>query len=137
VTCLDDGPFGTEAEARAAALALGGPPRPGWSILSPPQRLRMLTAVCETAGVELGAYDARFLEWLSGWEDGFGGVFAGIVTRAASAGKQPPGRGRPVHRYLSGKGSGPAVPEDGTGGLPAAQVTSALAAPDPEEDSDG
>lgn len=80
------GPFATEAEASAAARALGGPPDPGRSILSGDQRLRMLTAACETAGVELGAYDARFLAWLSGWEDGFCGVFAGIVTRAAAKG---------------------------------------------------
>lgn len=78
------GPFATEAAASAAARALGGPPDPGRSILSGDQRLRMLTAACETAGVELGAYDARFLSWLSGWEDGFCGVVAGIVTRAAA-----------------------------------------------------
>lgn len=80
------GPFSTEAEASTAALALGGPPRPGWSILSPDQRLRMLTAACEEAGVTLGAYDTRILEWLSGWEDSICGVVAGIVTRAHAAG---------------------------------------------------
>lgn len=80
------GPFATEAEASAAARALGGPPDPGRSILSGDQRLRMLTAACEEAGVELGAYDARFLSWLSGWGDAFCGAFAGIVTRAAAKG---------------------------------------------------
>lgn len=94
------GPFGTEAEASAAAKALGGPPEEGWSILSEGQRRLMLTAACEAAGVELGDYDARILRWLSGWEDGICAVVAGLITRAA-------------------------------------QVTSALAAPNPEENSDG
>jgi hypothetical protein len=81
---MTTGPFATEAEASAAARALGGPPDPGRSILTGDQRLRMLTAACEAAGVELGDYDARFLAWLSGWEDGFCAVVAGIVTRAAA-----------------------------------------------------
>jgi hypothetical protein len=79
------GPFGTEAEARAAALVLGGPPGPGWPILSRGQRERMLTAACEAAGVSLGAYDARILAWLGEFEDGACAVVAGLVTRAAAA----------------------------------------------------
>ncbi len=77
------GPFATEAEAAAAARALGGPPEPGWSILSEEQRLAMLTAACGQAGVALGAYDRRILEWLAGWEDATCGVIAGLITRAA------------------------------------------------------
>jgi len=79
------GPFGTEADARAAARALGGPPEPGWSILQKDQRRRMLAEACGKAGVTLGAYDARILVWLSGWDDGVCAVVAGIVTRAAAA----------------------------------------------------
>lgn len=82
------GPFGTEAEAAAAARALAGPPDPGRPILSPEQRLRMLTKACEEAGVTLGAYDTRFVAWLSGWGDGFSGVFAGIVDQAHTAGME-------------------------------------------------
>jgi hypothetical protein len=80
------GPFATETEASAAAGALGGPPEPGWSILDEQQRLRMLTRACEAAGVELGAYDTRILEWLANWEDGICGVVAGLITRAAAKG---------------------------------------------------
>jgi hypothetical protein len=83
---MTTGPFSTEAEAQAAALALGGPPEPGWSILSEGQRLRMLTAACEAAGVELGDFDARVLSWLAGWEDGMCAVVAGLITRAAAGG---------------------------------------------------
>lgn len=80
------GPFSTQAEAHAAALALGGPPEPGRSILSEDQCRQMLTRACEEAGVTLGAYDARILAWLAGWEDGACGVIAGLVTRAAAKG---------------------------------------------------
>jgi hypothetical protein len=80
----ETGPFGTGAEARAAARALGGEPRPGWSILSPDQRRAMLTAACEAAGVELGAYDERVIGWLAGWEDETCAVVAGLITRAAA-----------------------------------------------------
>ena len=87
------GPFGTEADASAAALALGGPPGPGRPILLEKQRLRMLTAACEAAGVELGTYDARVLGWLSGWDDSTCAVVAGLIARAAA-----------------GDGGGPAAP---------------------------
>jgi hypothetical protein len=96
------GPFGTEAEARAAALALGGPPRPGWSILSEEQNRQMLTAACEQASVEIGDYDARILAWLAGWEDAMCAVVAGLITRAGE--HRPARRGRAVHRYVSGEG---------------------------------
>jgi hypothetical protein len=88
------GPFSTETEARAAARALGGEPRPGWSILSEDQRRRMLTAACEAAGVTLGAYDERIIGWLAGWEDETCAVVAGIVTRAFIAGKLSEGSAR-------------------------------------------
>jgi hypothetical protein len=78
------GPFATEAEARAAARTLGGPPDPGWSILSGEQRRQMLTAACDAAGVGLGDYDARIIGWLAGFEDGACAVIAGLVTRAAA-----------------------------------------------------
>ena len=83
------GPFGSEADARAAALALGGPPRPGWSILSEDQRLEMLLAACEESGVTLGAYDDAVLAWLSGWGDGTCAVIAGLITRARAAAPDP------------------------------------------------
>ena len=80
------GPFATEAEARAAAKALGGPPEEGWSILSQEQRHRMMVRACETAGVRLGDYDDRILRWLAGSGDGPCAVICGLVLRAAAAG---------------------------------------------------
>ena len=75
-------PFETEREAHAAAVEAGGPPRPGWSILSAAQNRQMLNGACEAAGAELGAYDARILDWLAGFEDAACAVIAGLITRA-------------------------------------------------------
>lgn len=77
------GPFATEREARAFALEFGGPPREGWSILSPDQNLQMLLKACETAGVPLGAHDESILGWLAGFEDSICAVVAALVLRAA------------------------------------------------------
>jgi hypothetical protein len=65
---LHNGPFETEREARAAAHEVVRP-EPGWSILHKSQNLFVLEQACERAGVELGAYDKRILDWLSGFED--------------------------------------------------------------------
>jgi hypothetical protein len=75
-------PFETEREARAAALEAGGPPRPGWVILSAEQNRGMLTGACKAAGVPLGAYDARILAWFAGFEDAACAVIAGLISRA-------------------------------------------------------
>jgi hypothetical protein len=84
-------PFETEREAHAAALKAGGPPRPGWSILSGDQNRQMLTAACEAAGVDLGAHDARILAWLAGFEDSTCAVIAGLITRAHAGRSSEPG----------------------------------------------
>jgi hypothetical protein len=75
------GPFETEQEARAAVLA-DVRPRPGWTILSAGQNLELLTDACDRAGVTLGAYDRRILEWLAGFEDSACAVVAGLIVRA-------------------------------------------------------
>jgi hypothetical protein len=80
------GPFETERQARAAALAVV-PPEPGWSILRHAQCRQLLDLACEAAGVEAGEYDKRILEWVSGFEDSACAVFAGLITRAYEAGK--------------------------------------------------
>ena len=46
----------------------------------------MLAAACKAAGINLGTYDARILDWLGGFEDSACAVIAGIVTRAHRAG---------------------------------------------------
>jgi len=82
-------PLESEAEARAYAHSLGGPPAHGRVILSPGQRLTLLTRACEDAGVTLGPYDTRFLQWMSGWGDGFCGVLARLVTARMKPGRRP------------------------------------------------
>lgn len=82
----DNGPYDSERQARAAALAIV-PPEPGWSILRHAQCRQLLDLACEAAGVETGEYDKRILEWVSGFEDSACAVFAGLITRAYEAGK--------------------------------------------------
>ena len=86
----EHGPFeserqasGTEA-ARAVYVAFDADPGPGKMA---PHNLAMLTAACEEAGVELGAFDAGQLRWLSGWEPHVSVVIAGLIVRAHEAGK--------------------------------------------------
>ena len=85
VEVLTTGAYQSEREAHAAALDLGGPPRPGWSILSGAQNRAMLTAACQAAGIELGEHDSRILGWLAGFEDSTCAVVAGWITRASEA----------------------------------------------------
>lgn len=94
------GPYETEREAAHAARSLGGPARPGYSILSAEQNRQLLTGACEAAGVGLGAYDERILAWLAGFEDSTCAVIAGLVSRATQVGRQRPAR-RDRHPRLS------------------------------------
>jgi hypothetical protein len=48
------------------------------------RNLAMLLDAVADAGVELGAYDARILRWLAGWEPQTCAVIAGLITRAAA-----------------------------------------------------
>lgn len=41
-----------------------------------------LLAACESAGVELGEYDRRILDWLAIWEPETIAVIVGLVLRA-------------------------------------------------------
>lgn len=83
------GPFETERDARAAAHAIV-PPESGRPALLAPQNYLLLERACTAAGAGLGAYDRRVLGWLAGFEDSICAVVAGLVARAAQAGK--PGR---------------------------------------------
>jgi hypothetical protein len=84
------GPFDTDREAHAAAVAVI-PPGPDWPILSAEQNRQLLTQACEQAGVTLGAYDRGIIEWLSGYEDATCAVIAGLITRAGKGASVPPG----------------------------------------------
>jgi hypothetical protein len=75
------GPFNEEREARRAAHATVAP-EAGWSILRGPQNRLLLERACKAAGVELGAYDRRILDWLAGYEDSICMVVAGLIGRA-------------------------------------------------------
>jgi hypothetical protein len=77
------GPFGTEAQARAAAQAAADP---GLLPIKAPQNRRLLGRTCEAAGVAMGRYDDRIAEWLSIWEPSTVAVIAGWVGRAFEAG---------------------------------------------------
>jgi len=88
---LPNGPFETEREARAAAHEVVRPEY-GWSILRKSQNQFVLKRACEAAGVELGAYDQRILDWLSGFEDSMCAVVAGLVARAVAAAHPGPRR---------------------------------------------
>jgi hypothetical protein len=48
---------------------------------------RMLRESCAAAGVALGAFDARIVSWLAGWEPGTCAVIAGLISRAHAAGR--------------------------------------------------
>ena len=86
---LINGPFETEREARSSAHEVVRPEE-GWSILHKSQNLVVLRQACEAAGIELGAYDRRILDWLSGFEDSICGVIAGLVARAVAAARPGP-----------------------------------------------
>jgi hypothetical protein len=85
---VSTGPFQNEADARQAALELGGPPRAGWSILSADQNEQMLAGACSAAGLGLSAYERRTLAWLAGFEDSTCAVIACLITRAHESGRE-------------------------------------------------
>lgn len=81
------GPYETDRQAaadpavRAVYEAFAATPGAGKMT---PLNERMLTAACEAAGVELGAYDRRIVTWLAGWEPQVCAVIAGLITRAGA-----------------------------------------------------
>lgn len=85
------GPFETEALARAAAVAAT---EPGLLPVKPAENHRLLRRVCQAAGVAMGRYDERIVEWLSIWEPTTVVVVAGWIGRAYEAGLTPDARRR-------------------------------------------
>jgi len=82
-----NGPYETEHEARIAAHALMScGPDEGPTVLSAAQNRQLLGRACEAAGVRMGRYDDRIIEWLAGYEDAMCAVIAGLITRACEAG---------------------------------------------------
>ena len=83
------GPFQTEREAREAAQAW-----PAGGVASATPNLTMLLDACIGAGVHLGAWDARIVEWLAGYEPSACAVIAGLISRAHQAGQAREGEQR-------------------------------------------
>jgi hypothetical protein len=81
----DHGPFETDDQARMLpeVRAVHEAFRAGTGDLSGE---RMMLDACEAAGVTLGAYDARILHWVAGFEVQDCAVIAGIIRRAYLAG---------------------------------------------------
>jgi hypothetical protein len=85
------GPFETERQVqelpavRAVYAAFGADPGVGRMAA---HNERMLRESCATAGVALGAFDARIVSWLAGWEPGTCAVIAGLISRAYAAGRR-------------------------------------------------
>lgn len=50
----------------------------------PAEKETILRATLAAAGVELGAYDERIVQWLAGWEWGTAAVIASWIGRAAA-----------------------------------------------------
>jgi hypothetical protein len=77
------GPFATERQAREAAqlyAALSADPA---AYISADANRQLLLDSCNAAGVQLGDYDRRILDWLAGYEPATCAVIAGLITRAA------------------------------------------------------
>jgi hypothetical protein len=82
-----NGPYETERQARIAAHALMScGPGEGPAVSSAAQNRQLLGRACEAAGVRMGQYDDRIIEWLAGYEDAMCAVIAGLTTRAFEAG---------------------------------------------------
>ena len=74
------GPFETEREAREAAATAS----PGLDALHLAEGNRdMLLSAVNVAGVQLGEYDRRIVDWLANYEPATCAVIAGLITRAA------------------------------------------------------
>jgi hypothetical protein len=79
------GPYDTEQQTRTepmpTAVRSAARSDPGLaSILA----LDHMVGACADAGVELGTYDRRILEWLAGLEPATVQVVIGLITRAAA-----------------------------------------------------
>jgi hypothetical protein len=85
ISSQDSGPFGSERQA-AAASSWAREARPAGKMRE--HNLRDLLAACEAAGVELGDYDRRTLEWAAEFEPASCVSLAAMITRAHSDGWQ-------------------------------------------------
>jgi hypothetical protein len=87
------GPFQSSAEVRSAFPIDG---------FGAPARARVLAAALQSAGVEVGTYDARVIAWLCSQSGETVGAIAGLILRANT---------RPVSSVLA-RTSRPVSPAD-------------------------
>jgi hypothetical protein len=81
---MSTGPYETEQEALADSLwVTHGKEDPDVDMDS----YNIAGVAAALAGVELGAYDKRIVEWLAGWEPSTVAVVCGWITRARQAGR--------------------------------------------------
>ena len=100
---MSTGPFETERQAADAARHIYDRP-PGTGAWAAGNH-RLLLDACASAGVYLGAYDHRIIEWLTGWEPATCAVIAGLISRAHAAGQDTaggPGTAQPGGGWISG-----------------------------------
>jgi hypothetical protein len=97
------GPYETERQAADAAGHIHDSP-PGTGAWAAGNH-RLLLDACASAGVYLGTYDHRIIEWLTGWEPATCAVIAGLIARAHTAGQDTaggPGTAQPGGGWISG-----------------------------------
>ncbi len=82
------GPFQTEDEAIAepAVQAIYNAMRTSDARMQDGSAALILAA-CERAGVTLGAYEARIVRWVAGFEPQAAAALAAIIDRAGAAGR--------------------------------------------------
>jgi hypothetical protein len=83
------GPYETEQEAVAAIRHIYETPAELGAVHTP--NLRLLLDACADAGVMVGTYDVRILEWLANYEPATSAVVAGLITRAHESGQDAAG----------------------------------------------
>jgi hypothetical protein len=83
-TAVTTTPYETEGQVRADVYAQRK--RSNQRGVMGDANLACLREACDQAGVTLGAFDARILAWLAGWEPETCAVVAGLITRAYAAG---------------------------------------------------
>jgi hypothetical protein len=101
-----NGPFETEDQARMTSAvravyeAYDHGSGPGDLSGAP-----MILAACEAAGVSLGAYDRRQIDWMGNWEPSTCAVFAGLIIRAHEVGKAAAAAGDREGQHENEEGS--------------------------------
>ena len=82
---MTNGPYETERQVReipaVQAVWTAFRAAPGVGAMEPHNR-SLIEDACRAARVELGAYDARIVAWLAGWEPQTCAVIAGLIRRA-------------------------------------------------------